>query len=109
MDTLGGRLRVLRNDRKITQAQLAEKVFVSESYIALIEAGKRTPSTEILGKLSDYFGVSADFLLYGEASEDDLLRVKDWRSLVSGRSVREIDSAIQVVRMFFDSVDQAKE
>lgn len=108
MDTLGERLRTLRSDRKITQAQLAEYIFVSESYIALIESGKRNPSTEIVGKLSDYFGVSTDYLLYGEVSEDDIFRVKDWRSLVAGRSSVEIDSALRVVRMFFDSVDRAK-
>lgn len=108
MGTLGERLRELRSRNGITQAQLAEKIFVSESYIALIELNKRNPSTEILGKLCDFFGVSTDFLLTGEISEDDILHVREWRSLVSGRSEREITSALKLVRSFLDSIDEAK-
>lgn len=108
MGTLGERLRELRSRNGITQAQLAEKIFVSESYIALIELNRRNPSTEILGKLSDFFGVSTDYLLTGEISEDDILHVREWRSLVSGRSEREITSALKLVRSFFDSIDEAR-
>ena len=64
MGTLGERLRDLRSKNGITQAELAEKIFVSESYIALIELNKRNPSTEILGKLCDHFGVSACERIY---------------------------------------------
>ena len=105
MATLGERLRALRGDNGITHA---EKIFVSESYIALIELNRRNPSTEILGKLSDYFGVSTDYLLNGELSEEDVLHVKEWRALVSGRSDREITSALRLVRSFFESVDEAR-
>lgn len=108
MGTLGERLRDLRSKNEITQAELAEKIFVSESYIALIELNKRNPSTEILGKLCDYFGVSTDYLLTGESSEDDILHVKEWRNLVSGRTDREITSALKLVCSFFESVDEAK-
>lgn len=108
MGTLGERLRELRNKNRITQAELAEKIFVSESYIALIELNKRNPSTEILGKLCDFFGVSTDYLLNGEYSEDDILHIKEWRNLVSGRSDREITSALKLVRSFFKSIDESK-
>ena len=94
MGTLGERLRDLRSKNGITQAELAEKIFVSESYIALIELNKRNPST--------------DYLLTGESSEDDILHVKEWRKLVSGRTDREITSALKLVRSFFESVDEAK-
>lgn len=108
MGTLGERLRDLRSKNGITQAELAEKIFVGESYIALIELNKRNPSTEILGKLCDFFGVSTDYLLTGESSDDDILHVREWRKLVSGRSDREITSALKLVRSFFESVDEAK-
>ena len=81
---------------------------MSESYLALLALNRRTPSTEIPGKLSDYFGVSTDYLLNGELSEEDVLHVKEWRALVSGRSDREITSALRLVRSFFESVDEAK-
>ncbi|MDY4588368.1 MAG: helix-turn-helix transcriptional regulator [Oscillospiraceae bacterium] len=108
MGTLGERLRELRNKNGITQAELADKIFVSESYIALIELNKRNPSTEIFGKLSDFFGVSTDYLLTGEFSDDDIHHVKEWRNLVSGRKDREITSALKLVRSFFESIDESK-
>lgn len=108
MDTLGDRLRGLRAEHEITQAELAENIFVSESYIALIESDKRNPSTEIIGKMSDYFEVSTDYLLNGSYSEDDRLHVKEWRSLTRSRSDREIKSALKLVHSFFESVDEAK-
>lgn len=108
MDTLGDRLRGLRAEHEITQAELAENIFVSESYIALIESDKRNPSTEIISKLSDYFEVSTDYLLNGSYSEDDRLHVKEWRNLTSSRSDREIKSALKLVQSFFESVDEAK-
>ena len=108
MGTLGERLRELRNKNGMTQAELAEKIFVSESYIALIELNKRNPSTEILGKLSDSFCVSTDYLLTGKSSDDDIHHVKEWRNLVSGRSDREINGALKLVRSFFESIDESK-
>lgn len=108
MNGLGERVKSLRTQGGITQAELAEKIFVSESYIALIESGKRNPSSEIVTKLSGFFGVSADYLLNGDYSGDDSLRVGEWRSLARGRSPREIEGALKLVRSFFDSIDDVK-
>ena len=108
MKGLGERVKTLRIQSGMTQSEIAEKIFVSESYIALIESGKRNPSSEIVIKLSGVFGVSADLLLNGEYSSDDCLRVGEWRSLTEGRAPREIDSALKLVRSFFESIDEAK-
>lgn len=107
MNTLGERLKELRTFHEVTQAELAEEIFVSESYIALIESDKRNPSTEIIGKLADYFRISTDYLLNGNRSEDDRLHVKEWRSLTQNRSEHEINSALMLVRTFFESIDEA--
>lgn len=104
----GERIKALRTQSKMTQAALAEAIFVSESYIALIESGRRNPSSEIIGKLSDCFGVSTDYILNGDPTSDDLLHVKEWKSLVSGRSDREINSALKLVRIFLDNLDETK-
>lgn len=45
--TLGKRVKLLRNKKGLTQIQLANELYISESYIALIEADKRNPSMEI--------------------------------------------------------------
>ncbi len=52
---LGARVRALRRERNVTQAQLAERLGISASYLNLIEHGKRSLSAPLLIKLADIF------------------------------------------------------
>ena len=61
-------LKRLRSERGISQAELASKLSLSPALIGLYEVGKRKPSYEVIEALSDFFGVSTDFLL-GRANE----------------------------------------
>lgn len=63
---LGDRLRELRNNKKLTQEELAEKIGVTRGTYAHYEINKRQPDYETLKKLSDYFNVSLDYLITGE-------------------------------------------
>jgi transcriptional regulator with XRE-family HTH domain len=55
----GKKLRKLREAKRITQQQLAEKLgFVSNSYISEVESGKFIPSSEKLKKIAKALGVS---------------------------------------------------
>lgn len=49
--TLPEQLRILRQQQGLSMRQLAEKVGISEAYVSLIEANKRTPSQTLLKKL----------------------------------------------------------
>ncbi|MGN1224551.1 MAG: helix-turn-helix transcriptional regulator [Ruminococcus sp.] len=40
----GDKIREARKQAGLTQLQLADKIYVSESYIALIESNRRSPS-----------------------------------------------------------------
>lgn len=51
------RLRELRKAKKITQVQLAEKTGISQTYIAVIENGKRDIDFELAKKFADALGV----------------------------------------------------
>jgi transcriptional regulator with XRE-family HTH domain len=67
--TLGQRLRVLRNERGLSQADLAGEL-VSASYVSLIESGKRLPEREVLEGLARRLGVSTIYLETGVAPEE---------------------------------------
>ncbi|MGJ7442884.1 helix-turn-helix domain-containing protein [Aquipuribacter sp. MA13-6] len=67
---LGERLRAVREDRRISQTELAGDD-LSPSYLSLIESGKRTPSETVLGKLAHRLDVSAHFLRYGSAAPEE--------------------------------------
>lgn len=63
METFGERIRRLRNEKRLTQKQLAEIIGKAQSAIAYWEADKQEPSVSSLKKLCEFFEVSADYLL----------------------------------------------
>lgn len=63
MIEIGKRIKELRQDRGLTQKQLADILFVSQDTISLWELGKLLPSITNLIAICDFFKVSADDLL----------------------------------------------
>lgn len=57
------RMKLLRKERKMTQRELATKLNMSTSTIAMYEAGTRTPSVEVLIKMREVFHTSIDYIL----------------------------------------------
>ncbi|MEA2042099.1 MAG: helix-turn-helix transcriptional regulator [Bacteroidota bacterium] len=55
-------IRVERAKKKITQAQLADKVHVSRQTIHAIETGKFVPSTLLALKIAKYFEIKLEEL-----------------------------------------------
>ena len=51
-----------RMDKKLTQAELAEILDLSLSYLKDLECFKNTPSLEVFAKTIQYFNLSADIL-----------------------------------------------
>lgn len=62
--SFGDRLRMLREDKDVTQKELGNAVGVSDRVIGYYESNDRFPKDEsTLKKLADYFNVPADYLL----------------------------------------------
>jgi transcriptional regulator with XRE-family HTH domain len=76
LTVLGERIKKLRKQRKITQEELGKKVNVTKVSISGYENGNRTPDTETLQKIADYFGVTTDYLL-GRTDEKE----RSWNDL----------------------------
>lgn len=57
------RLSKLRTQRGLSQKAVADKLHLSPSIVSGYETGERTPSTEVLLRLSDLYHCSADYLL----------------------------------------------
>ena len=60
---LAKRIQEVRKRKGLTQEQLARNLNVSKSTIAMWETGKRDPDSKMITFISDYFNVSADYLL----------------------------------------------
>jgi transcriptional regulator with XRE-family HTH domain len=65
MDAPGfaNRLRSLREAKALSQEELARQLNMGRTTVAMYETGKREPDFETLRRLTDFFGVSTDYLL----------------------------------------------
>ena len=60
---LGENLKQLRKQHKISQAELAKQLFVSQQAVGKWETNKATPNPETIIKIANIFDVSTDYLL----------------------------------------------
>ena len=63
MTEIKDRIISLRNEKKLTQSQLAKELNISPSAIGMYEQGRRKPSYELLENICDYFNVDMDYLM----------------------------------------------
>lgn len=63
MEVFAKRLKELRQDRGLSQKQLAKELGFPQSSIGYWESGERTPVASAIITLSRYFGVTTDYLL----------------------------------------------
>ena len=63
---IGKRIAELRKERKWTQLELAEKLFVTDKAVSKWEQGLGCPEPSTIVEISKIFGVSTDYLLTGE-------------------------------------------
>ena len=83
-----------RKEKKLTQAKLAEKIFVSEKTISKWENGKGIPDATSLSRLSELFEVSVNELLAGErGSKND--KQQDEKLLLN--MVKEINEKNKII------------
>lgn len=60
---IGSRLAFLRDQRGLTQEELASSLGISRAALSHYEKNRREPDTETLGKVADLFQVSIDYLV----------------------------------------------
>lgn len=63
METFSERLKELRCEKNLSQAQLAKLTGLSKSAIAFWEVGARSPNAQAIIILARFFGVTSDYLL----------------------------------------------
>lgn len=67
------KLKALRNNKKITQDELAAKLYVTRTAVSKWESGKGYPSIDTLKHLADFYEVSIDELI----SNDEILTLSN--------------------------------
>lgn len=63
MSTLANRIKQLRQEEGLTQAEFGDRFGIVKSTVSLYESGKSSPNDQIKSKICDYYNISMDYLL----------------------------------------------
>lgn len=85
MRDIGKNIRQMRSKNKLTQDELAEKLFVTRQTVSNYETGKSRPDIEMLVQISEILDCDINSLLYGPAAEPE--RKAEYRALIAGIAV----------------------
>ncbi|MCU4716030.1 helix-turn-helix domain-containing protein [Bacillus cereus] len=102
---LGSRIREERLKLNLTQEILAEDINISVSYMGQIERGERNLSLDTLVKLSYRLSVTVDYLLLDSVQVDNENSIKQFASLIDGRSPKETHMALDMIKVLFSHLD----
>ncbi|MBR5364926.1 MAG: response regulator [Clostridia bacterium] len=87
LEAFGKRIRVLRQEKNLTQQQLADLMFVTRKTVGNWENGNRMPDITMLSRLSHHLGVQTYELLdeiYGPDEQPIIIIVEDESVLLKG-------------------------
>lgn len=62
MATFADRIKQLRQEKDLTQAELSDILNIGRSALAMYELGKRVPKYKTIDRFADFFNVSTDYL-----------------------------------------------
>ncbi len=103
---LGERIREERLRLNLTQAQLAEAIDISDTYMGAIERGERGLTLDTLVRLVNRLGISIDYLLADSVSDNDSNIIEQFRQIIDGHSLAQKQMAIHVLRTLFSHLEK---
>ena len=105
---IGERLRMLRLKQNKTQSYWADMLFISPSYLSLIEDGKRIPKLEVLVQLARVGQVSLDYLVFGDNTSTDSAQLTLDR-ICDTYSPQKVQQALRVAEFFLRAMESDDE
>jgi transcriptional regulator with XRE-family HTH domain len=95
---IGARIKELREERRITGKELAERIGVSPSQMTRIEKGQRRVDSEVIARLAEVLDLSPAAFFAADAPEADALSPKRQKELGLGDLHAEIGKPIRSER-----------
>lgn len=93
------RIKGIRMLLGLTQKQFAEALGMSREGYQKLERGDNNISTDVLEKLNCIYGISADYLLYGEFQSEE----KTWNMIRNCSETAKMNIMIRLIAYFTDS------
>ena len=72
----GKRIKSLREEKGLTQMELAEQICITTDHLRAIERGRRACSIDLLVDLSLFFEVTLDHLILGRTPANEIIRAE---------------------------------
>ena len=94
LSSMGMRISERRKEMNLTQEKLAEKMGVSLQTISCIELGKKAIRPENLANLCLHLDVSADYILYGKRTEQQLIDIVAKLSTLSTEEYNIVENLV---------------
>ena len=88
------RIRELRTSNNIKQAELAKEIKVSQAALSGYETEKYEADLETYRRIADFFGVSLGYLLGGDESSANAIRVPVFRKVPAGIPLEAIEDVV---------------
>lgn len=79
MNQLAQQIRALRTSKKLSQDDLAEKLYISRQAVSKWENGEATPDIDKLVQLTEIFDVSLDYLVLEKNPKKEIVVEKQGR------------------------------
>lgn len=98
---LGERIRKLRFKRNKTQSYFADMLYISPSYLALIESGKRVPNLDLLIHIAKFTDVTLDYLVFGDDPNCDPLQMT-FNRLNDSYENRQLERAMKLAEFYLE-------
>lgn len=121
---LGYRLKIARENKNLTQMEVAKKLGISNGTLSGYERNYRDPDTETLAKLAELYGVSVDWLTgitdtpqtHDEVRESEveynIQKISDFYRKLASKYNIDIDNENnrrkleQLIRLFFEEYNK---
>jgi len=96
-DKLGSTIKAARNERHLTQKQLAERLSITPHYLMSIENKQQIPSCDLLFRIVRELELSADDIFYPEYEENRpaIEKLKRYLSRCDEKDVNVIVAILQ--------------
>lgn len=87
---LSDALRLIRVFHDVKQAELADRLGVSKSYVSELESGKKVPTLEVINKYSSEFKIPASSILFfsEQLSEGESRKTVGARQFIADKVLR---------------------
>lgn len=104
--TIGERLRELRYKAGLTQGEIAREIGITQQTYSNYEKNVRSMDAEMIKRFSEYYGVSADYILCIETYRQPQLSARSVN--YSEESQEKTDEFVTMLKRVYESIKESE-